>query len=436
MTLFAGALRQLRSADPVATSRLLRAVDAALDAVDPYHLTRRKLDISPDGIRVGGDLIEAERVVVLAFGKSAGGMARAAADAIGERVRLGLVVSDKPEPVPSWAELVVGGHPLPDSGSLRAAQRAIQLVQQVEPDELLLVLVSGGGSALLEAPVAGLDLDDLAELNDQLIRSGAPISVINGVRRTVSRVKGGKLALLCHGRVVSLVISDVGSDPAVVASGPTIVAPGAPPPAADLLDRLAIKGRAADRVGRVLASPERESTADVGRRRDLALILADGTTAAEAAAKSLASEGLNLSPAEAGLAGDAAPAALHELAKTPEGQVRVIAGETTVVARGSGRGGRNQHAALAAGIAVAGSAHRFVAIGTDGIDGPTDAAGGCVDGASVADGEQARRRLETFDSYPYLKSVGALIRTGRTGCNVADLWIVDKSGHSMDHIKL
>ena len=422
-------LGDLRAIHPRATGRLLGAVDAALDEVDPRRLVRSALAPGEDGVLAGGHFIAARRVVVLAVGKAATGMSRGAADALGPLVSRGLAVADQTEEAPDWAELLVGGHPVPNEGSVRAAERAIDLARGVEPGELLVALVSGGGSALMEAPAEGLSLDDIQDLNDQLIRSGAPIETINRVRQAVSRVKAGRLAARCRSPVVTLVVSDVGDDPAVVASGPTVTAPPNPAPVGEILDRYSIRGGAADRARRVVATGVEVSDARHGPENDLALILADGMTAGRAAVRFLSSAGLNVSPAPERLAGDTGDTVLRELTATPEGTVRVLAGETTVEVRGPGRGGRNQHAAVTAGIEIAGSHHRFLAFGTDGVDGPTDAAGGCVDGATVTDPALARSQLDACDSYPYLEAAGGLLRTGRTGTNVADLWIVDRSGN-------
>ena len=429
MGLASDRLGDLRAVNPHATGRLLSAVDAALEKVDPRQLVCSALVPAEGGVLAGERFIPVRRVAVLAFGKAAAGMSRGAADALGPLVSRGLVVTDQPGQVPDWAELLVGGHPVPNEVSLRAAERAIDLARDVGRSELLLALVSGGGSALLEAPAEGLSLDDVQDLNDQLIRSGAPIETINRVRQAVSRVKAGRLAARCRSPVVTLVVSDVGDDPAVVASGPTVTAPRNPAPLGEILDRYSIRGGAADQVRRVAATGVEVSNAKHGTGTDLALILADGMTAGRAAVRFLSSAGLDVSPAPDRLAGDTGDAVLREMTATPEGTVRVLAGETTVTVRGKGKGGRNQHAAVTAGIEIAGTDHRFLAFGTDGVDGPTDAAGGCVDGATVTDPEPARRHLDAYDSYPYLREAGGLLRTGRTGTNVADLWIVDRSGN-------
>ena len=419
-------LGDLRTADPAATGRLLGALDAALQAVEPARLVRDALCRRRDGVTVGGHLIPARRVLVLAFGKAAAGMVHGARQALGDLIFRGLVVTDEVAQVPDWAELVVAGHPIPDSESVRGAHAAIALAGAVEPDEMLLALVSGGGSALLEAPVAGLSLDDVRDLNDRLIRSGAPIEIINRVRQAVSMVKAGRLGARCRGRLATLVISDVGSDPAVVASGPTVATPRNPVNLAEVLNRFGIGGRAAERALVSARSPARTAPPSSGEAPTL--VLADAFTAGKAAARYLSETGLEVTLGDDRLVGEVGRAVRNALSSTPAGTIRVLVGETTVEVTGGGRGGRNQHAVVMAGIEIAGTTHRFLAAGTDGIDGPTDAAGGCVDGATVTDLEVARRHLADCDSYPYLARVGALLRTGRTGTNVADLWIVDKSG--------
>lgn len=430
--LAAGCIGQLRRADS-RTRVLLDAVDAALEAVAPDRLVIEALTRHEGGISMGGRPVPGDRVVVLAFGKAALGMCRGADRALGGLIDRGLVVSDREGEVPEWAELVVGGHPIPDEGSLRAAVAAIDLVEGVAPGELLLALASGGGSTLLEAPVNGLSLDDVRDLNDRLLRSGAPIEIMNQVRRGASRVKGGRLAARCDGKVATLVISDVGRDPAVVASGPTVAIRTAGHDIADILDRFSIGGPAAERARRSSGSLNAARAGPASRPEDAALTLADGSTAGKAAVDHLTGARLPARLSDHRLTGPVAGAVRHALRSTPEGEVGVMYGETTVEVTGNGRGGRNQHAALIAALEISGTSHRFLAFGTDGVDGPTDAAGGYVDGATVTDPDHARRYLARCDSYPYLHESGALLRTGSTGTNVADLWIVDKSGQSHPH---
>ena len=435
----AGLIDELSVADREASARILAAADAALAAVEPARLTEQALIREPGGMRVrdpagNGDglLFKASGATVLAVGKSARGMARGADSAVGGLISRGLVVSDAPGPVPEWAEQKVGDHPIPGPGSLAAGRAAVELAESVNENEILLALISGGGSALLEVPGAGATLEDIRTLNRRLLSSRAPIAIINRLRTALSDVKGGRLAARCRGRVVTLVVSDVESDPAAVSSGPTIrpPPPGRPDPPLDaLLEEYRMDQPLADRMRRMAAG--RPSAAAIREARnwedDMETVLANGKDAGRAAVHYLTEAGVETSLSDDCWTGDAMQAAENALA-IPEGTARVFWGETTLEVTGRGRGGRNQQAALAAALRLASSPHRFLALGTDGIDGPTDAAGALVDGETVADPAAARRHLAECDAYPFLERAGALLKTGRTGCNVADLWIADKSG--------
>lgn len=425
MGIAAARIGTLRAAHPAATHRLLEAFDTALQAVEPRRLVRESLAREGRSVRIGSELFAARKVLVLAFGKGAPEMAHGADEALGDLIQGGLVVTDVPAEVPPWANLVEAGHPIPNKGSVEGAHAALALVESMTPRDLLITLVSGGGSAILEAPADGLTLEGLQDLNDQLILSGAPIGAINQVRRAVSLVKGGRLAARCRGRIATLILSDVGPDPSVVASGPTVATVDDGTPLSQILDRFEIEGPAARcarrRAGLLAGTPLPPNDSNP------ALILADWFTAGRAATRYLAQTGISTRLEEEPLAGETGAAIRDGLNSTSAGTARVLVGETTLEVSGKGRGGRNQHAALIAGIELAGSPYRVLAVGTDGIDGPTDAAGGCVDGTSVTDSRLARIHLARHDSYPHLKAVGALLRTGKTGTNVADLWIVDKS---------
>lgn len=436
-TALAGLLPGLAASDRAATGRLLAAADAALAAVQPAPLVERALAREPGGVRVqhrGGDRLAPGRgATVLAVGKAARGMAAGADRALGDFISRGLAVADQPGPVPRWAQLAVGDHPLPGAGSAGAGRAALDLVETVQPDEILLALISGGGSALLESPRAGVGLGEIRALNRSLLRSPAPIKTINRLRAALSDVKGGRLAGRCRGRIITLVVSDAEGDPATVASGPTVL----PPPPEEngpSLEELSLEyGVEPTLAGLIRKISNRREEAPLGRVRpweeDVTAVLADGGDAGRAAGEFLTGAGLEAGTHPARWTGNTMRAAEEALRATPKGTARVFWGETTLQVAGGGRGGRNQQAALAAALRLAGTPHRFLAVGTDGIDGPTDAAGAAVDGETVgvADMERARRHLRQCDAYPFLERVRALLKPGRTGANVADLWIVDKT---------
>lgn len=427
-------LPELAASDRGATRRLLAAADAGLAAVRPAGLVEQALIREPGGVRAGGRLVKCRGMAVLAVGKAARGMAEGADRALGDVISRGLAVADQPGPVPRWARLAVGDHPLPGPGSAGAGRAAANLVETVQKDEVLLALISGGGSALLEYPRAGVGLEDIRALNRSLLRSRAPIESINRLRTALSDVKGGRLARRCRGRIITLVISDVEGDPATVSSGPTVLPPSpgeAGPSLESLLLEYGIDRALGDLIREVAA---RREDAPLSRVRpwgeDVTAVLADGEDAGRAAADFLTGAGLDARLHPDRWTGNTMRAAEEALEATPAGQALVFRGETTLQVTGGGRGGRNQQAALAAAIRLAGTPYRFLAVGTDGVDGPTDAAGAVVDGATAggAGAEAARRHLERCDAYPFLEKAGALLKPGRTGANVADLWIADKTG--------
>ena len=436
MTALIDLLPKLAASDRGATGRLLAAADAGLAAVRPAGLVEQALVREPGGVRAGGRLVKCRGMAVLAVGKAARGMAEGADRALGDVISRGLAVADQPGPVPRWARLAVGDHPLPGPGSAGAGRAAANLVETVQKDEVLLALISGGGSALLEYPRAGVGLEDIRALNRGLLRSRAPIEAINRLRTALSDVKGGRLGRRCRGRIITLVISDVEGDPATVSSGPTVLPPP-PGEAGPSLESLLLEygiDRALDDLIRKVAAREDGPDGPLSRVRpwgeDVTAVLADGEDAGRAAADFLTGAGLDARLHPDRWTGNTMRAAEEALEATPAGQALVFRGETTLQVTGGGRGGRNQQAALAAAIRLAGTPYRFLAVGTDGVDGPTDAAGAVVDGATAggAGAEAARRHLERCDAYPFLEKAGALLKPGRTGANVADLWIADKTG--------
>ncbi len=420
---------ELRLVDPVAGRQMLRWMAAGLAAIDPRRAVRAALVREHGTVRVGDQLHQPAAVHVLAIGKAAPAMAWGADDALGEAVVDGLVISADVSPVPSWARLVVGGHPIPDDRSRAAARDAIRFVDAVGRDDLLLALVSGGGSALMASPDPTLPFDQVREVAEQLLRSGAPIQDVNAVRTRISAVKGGRLAARCQGSVTTLAISDVvGSDPSLIASGPTVAPRPFTESVRDLFDRVGISGPAADRVA---ACADQRPAVQLDRPAPVAIV-ADGAMAAAAVVAAATGDGARAAVMSDALTGDAAQAVAEALAATAESTVGVFSGETTVHVEGHGQGGRNQHAALVAALAIRGSGTRFLACGSDGRDGPTDAAGALVDGGTVGDPDVARRHLDACDAYPYLAEAQALIRTGPTGTNVGDVWIVDRRDLGLD----
>ena len=401
---------------------LLDAFRSGIAGVDPQAATIRAAQQF--------DFSTAHRIIVIAAGKAAIPMARGFARVV-EPADGVIVAPDFGEgPLP----VIVAGHPVPNEGSAEGARRALELASAAGPDDVVVCLISGGASALLAAPARGLTLADLSETNRALLECGADIVDTNTVRKHLSAVKGGRLAAAAsRGRLVTLVLSDVVGDPLdVIASGPTVPDPTTYADALAVVDRHAIFESIA---GPVLGHLERgrrgliEETPKQPHLRHEIEVIGSGAVAAEAAAAFLHARDVPSRIVSTRYVGEAREAAVLAVATASEdGEVLIFAGETTVTVKGTGRGGRNQEAAVAAALEIDGRNVTFLAGGTDGIDGPTDAAGGLVDGGTIDRGLAAKfdpfAALADNDTYPFLDAAGDLMIIGPTGTNVADLWLL------------
>ncbi len=401
---------------------LLDAFRAGVVGVDPEAATVRAAE------RL--DVCDSRRVVVIAAGKASAAMARGIARAVD--IADGVIVA--PQDVDAPLPVIVAGHPVPNQGSITGAGRALDLATSAGPDDVVVFLISGGASALLAAPAEGLSLEDLRQSNRVLLECGADIVETNTVRKHLSAVKGGRLAAAAgRSRLVTLVLSDIVGDPLdAIASGPTIPDPTTYEDALAVVDRYGLRERLPDRVivhlesgceGQIAETPSEPHP------RHVVEVIGSGCVAAEAAATHVRSRGFRARIVTTRHTREAREAALVAVTVPTEAdEVLIFAGETTVTVTGSGRGGRNQEAALAAAIEIEGRPVTFLAGGTDGIDGPTNAAGGIVDGGTIDRGRaasvDAMAALENNDANTYLAATGDLIVTGPTGTNVADLWFV------------
>jgi glycerate 2-kinase len=413
---------------------LQKIFEAGLAAAAPQRAVRRELELEDEAIMVGEKRFEGRRVFVLAAGKAAGAMAKAAEELLGEKVSGGLVVTkDGHDPGPEGLETVFASHPEPDERSVEAARRVQELAESLGEEDLLLALISGGASALLADPAASIELADLKKLTSDLLKSGADIGEINTVRKHVSVLKGGGLVRLAHpAPTIALLLSDVvGDEPSSIASGLTA------PDATTLHDTRRVLERYGieppESVADHLQSAEETPASDDPIFENVVnCICGSGRHAAEAAAKKAGELGytpLLLTTDALGAASMYAAITREVVASSnpiaPPCAI-VSGGEATVIVRGSGTGGPNQEFVLALAVDLDGvEGWAAFSADTDGNDGSTDAAGGTVDGNTaqrIRDaGMDPEGALADNDSYAALEAGGALLITGPTGTNVNDL---------------
>ncbi len=440
------------------TSDLLQIRDAALAAVDPGKAVRCALRLDGDSLHVSQSAFPLDpqgRLLLIAIGKAAPAMAQAAAEILGDRLASGIVVTKDGHArgctLPPSLRVFESGHPVPDARGLQAAHAIDELLDGLTPRDHLLVLVSGGASALLPYPAQGVSLDDLQALTGLLLRSGAGIHELNAVRKHLDRFKGGQLARRASpARVTALVLSDVVGDRLdVIASGPTAPDPTTFQDAWNILYKYNVIELASPAILEALRdglAAHRRETVKPGdplfsgvHKRVHNQIVASNRQAAQAAVQAAGQLGYHalllttFMEGEARTAGQFAAALVRgELRHSdplPRPACIVIGGETTVTVRGEGRGGRNQELALSAALALEGiSGWALMALATDGADGPTDSAGAVVDGETTARGRaaglDAQDALVRNDSYPFLKAAEAQMHTGPTGTNVNDLLVI------------
>ena len=392
------------------------------------------------------DLAAIPRLRVVAAGKAAAGMAAAVEDACGSRLERGVLTRLRAAGAtdhlgPRW-DILETTHPMPSAGSEAAGRAALALADAAAADASpLLVCLSGGASAMLAVPPSGLTMDDKAATAAVLLQAGLDISEINLVRRHMSAIKGGRLGARARGSI-TLAISDVSrpevDEAATIGSGPTVADRSTRRDAHAALARHDLLRRLPPRVVAHFAADEARSDEaprpdDVGLRDSAFWIVASRQDAMRHAAETATRLGYQVDVVAAPLAGAAAGASaalLERLAMAPRPACLIASGETTVEVRGSGRGGRNQELAVGAleRLAALGPA-ALASINTDGIDGPTDAAGAFVDDSlwgRLGSGAQSRctDALARNDTYPLLDELHALVRTGPTGTNVGDLVVI------------
>lgn len=403
--------------------------ESAVAAVQPRQFMRACLTATT----ILGEALPAEgRIYILGAGKAAASMAKEAEDILGDRITQGFVVTHQPTPFHlKKITSIVAGHPVPDLNSLIATTTMLEVAAGIHPNDIVIFLLSGGASSLLADVPHGASMEEVQQLFNSLLKSGANIKEMNAVRKHLSGIKGGQLAQkLSPARVYTIILSDVpGDDPAVIGSGPTVPDPSTFADAWAVLEKYQISSGLRDYVKQGMEGllPETPEVLP----NSLFTIAASNYTALKAASEKASEMGFHtqiLPELITGLASDEG-FRLARLAmdyKGPFPACILAGGETTVHVTGSGRGGRNQELTLAAGIQLQSAPHiTFLSAGTDGIDGPTDAAGAIVSADIMQHApSDPLSYLNNNDAWHFFESAGSLIRTGHTHTNVMDIMII------------
>lgn len=429
--------------------KIQRVLAASLNAVDAESLVRRNMRLDRHKLQIGKrtyDLSKTRRIILLGIGKASIPMSRAAIEILGDQVSDGLIVC-KHAPVDFTAQLPVieAGHPIPDGRSLEAGRRIKKLVTGLGENDLVVVLISGGGSALVTLPETGVQLDDLQSLTHDLLICGARIDEINTLRRRLDQLKGGGLAQAASpARVISLILSDVVGDRLEsIASGLTYIAPAVRADPLELLDKFNLLKRTAPGIIQTLKMNKdiNINERSLIRKRVFNLLVGNNRMAVQAAVSQARLEGFDTQEIKTDLQGEARRVGFEMADQlqqvgwddrtSPRPCCLVAGGETTVTVTGDGKGGRNQELALASVETLAGlSGVMLISLATDGEDGNSDAAGAVVTGETL--GRAARLGMEPDvylarnDSYSFFERLDDLIKIEPTATQVNDLVLLFK----------
>lgn len=424
---------------------------AGIRAVEPGSAVMANLALEGETLVAGHERVELPpggRIFIVGAGKAGAPMAGAVEEILGDRISDGLVAVKYGHLSPvSRVRVIEAAHPVPDEAGLMAASELMKLLNGTRDEDLVICLLSGGGSALLPAPVGPVTLSDKQAVTSLLLKGGAEIGEINCIRKHLSLLKGGGLARLAHpARVVTLILSDVVGDPLdVIASGPTVGDPTTFSDALDILERYDLTGNVPGAVLSYLQQgakgdhPETPKPGDPDIDGTANILIGTNAIAVQAAEERASELGYTTTVLSTTITGETRDAAAihaavareilsHQKPVPPPGCV-LSGGETTVTVKGSGKGGRNQEFALAAALGIDGLPGTVILSGgTDGTDGPTDAAGAIVDGMTVkrakASDLDPQAYLDNNDSYHLFEQLEDLVITGPTLTNVMDLRII------------
>jgi glycerate-2-kinase len=437
--------------DRKARELALNCLESAVNSVDPKQIIRSRLLVKNSTLKVDQhsfDLRKFKHVYVVGGGKASGSMATALEQILGSRITCGLV--NVPKNDANKTKIIClheASHPIPDESGVEGARRMLEIAEEAEKNDLVICLISGGGSSLMPLPRGRISIADKKTLTDALLKCGATINEINTVRKHISDFKGGWLAKKAHpATILNLILSDVVGDPLdFIASGPTVPDSTTFGDAINVLRKYRLWDNTSPRIRKVLMDGEKGAIPETPKANDEAfkkvynIIVGNNRSASLAAGENLKAAGLNTLLLTATLEGEAKQAGvmLASIAREvsasanpiPKPAGIIAGGETTVIVTGKGLGGRNQEIPLAASLKLGGLDGVVVAsLTTDGVDGPTDAAGAIADGKTLVRATKAGLKPEQFlaenDSYHFFSKLGDLIFTGPTGTNVNDVSVI------------
>jgi len=438
--------------DRKARKLALEALEAALEAADPKEIVKSKVIVKDNTLRISQhefNLNKIKRIYVVGGGKASGKMAEALESILGNHISKGIVNIPYNSGPHRTCKICLqeASHPIPDEAGMEGAKKILELVNQAEKNDLVICLISGGGSSLMPLPRSEITLEDKQQVTDALLKSGATINEFNTVRKHISDFKGGWLAKKAYpATIVNLILSDVISDPLdFIASGPTVPDSTTFSDAVEVLKRYKLWGNTPQSVKTLLVNGQKGLIEETPKKADKVfkkvhnIVVGNNRSATLTACNNLRSSGLrallltSFLEGEARHVGTILAAISKEVVASGNPLPRpcgiVVGGETTVAVVGDGRGGRNQEIALSAALKIYGMEGIAIAsLSTDGIDGPTEAAGALADGQSIfrskEQGLNAKNFLANNDSYNFFSKLNDVIFTGFTGTNVNDVSII------------
>ena len=423
---------------------ILEIIKEGIKSVDPLLCINRSVRLENDILVIKEkryDLREFENIYIVGAGKASAKMAFAMESILGDKKFEGVVITKYKHLYKTRKiKVIEASHPIPDENGIRGTKKIIELLEKAKENDLVIVLISGGGSSLLVLPKQGISLEEKKKTDKLLLECGADIEEVNTVRKHISQIKGGLLAKKAYpAEVVSLILSDVLGDPIdAIASGPTSPDPTTIRDAIRVLERYDLKEKVPKSIITSLKKGETPKPKDKIFKRVSNFVIGNNKMALESSRKKAEELGYNTLLLSSYIEGEAKEVGkvLASIAKEiyysdhplKKPAAVISGGETTVTIRGNGRGGRNQELVLSAAIQIRGLDICIASLGTDGTDGMTDAAGAIVDGNTIKiankKGLEAREYLDNNDSYSFFKAIDSLVYTGPTNTNVNDIQVI------------